>query len=142
MIKPSSYSLLNHCSKFCLNSCRNVNGMINEPDCHTDKKPDGWESYQGLADHLNCTDHGPSCICANGSFFISWGVLYMVSLQHCNYLPTVNNTDSPDYDALQGGLADYCNAQGFKPGEYFMTVTGTKDTSGTLQSNGSGTLTQ
>lgn len=112
--------------------------MVNEADCSINKQPAGWELYRGLADQLGCSNFGPSCICAGNSFFISFGQLYNASVVFCNYLPTVSNEDSPDYDSLQGVLADYCAANGWTPDGYFMTISGDKDTSGSLESDPSG----
>jgi hypothetical protein len=127
IIEAAAYNTLSPCSKFSLNSCRDVLGSISEHNCGTDKQPQDWELYRGLAYELSCTT--PSCICLGGAFNISYGKLYQASLRFCNTLPTTKNLDSPEYDRLQGVLADYCVNNGMSPYGWINPIEGDPDNS-------------
>lgn len=124
IINTTSYASLNPCSKFTINSCRDHSGAVNEPNCGTDKKPSGWDQYRGLAYQLQCST--PSCLCAGGAFNLTYGTLWKMSLNFCNYLPTTTDVDDPEYDHLQGVLADYCELNNFSPegDEWVLPVIG------------------
>jgi hypothetical protein len=127
IIKAAAYQNLSSCSKFCLNSCRDVSGTIFEPDCGTEQTPEDWKLYFGLAAELSCTT--PSCVCKGGAFNISYGKLYQASSKFCNTLPTTKNLDSPEYDRLQGVLADYCVNNGMSPYGWINVIEGDPDNS-------------
>ncbi|CZR62216.1 uncharacterized protein PAC_12113 [Phialocephala subalpina] len=127
LINTTSYSSLTSCSKFCLNSCRDPTGNITEPQCSTDKKPPGYDSYFGLAYELQCQT--PSCLCAGGAFNLTYSTLWKKSLLYCNYLPTLQDRPDPEYDRLQGVLADYCALNHFSPGSWMQTVVGSGNNS-------------
>jgi hypothetical protein len=127
LIKAAAYNTLNPCSKFCLNSCRDVSGSLSESDCGTEKMPEDWKSYRGLAYGVGCAT--PSCVCLGGGFNISYGKLYQASVKFCNTLPTTKNLDSPEYDRLQGVLADYCTDNGMTPYGYINVIEGDADNS-------------
>ena len=127
IIQAASYNNLSACSKFCLNSCRDVSGTITEQNCGPDIQIQDWQQYRGLAYELDCIT--PSCICLGGAFNISYGTLYEASLKFCNTLPTTKNLDSPEYDRLQGVLADYCVNNGMSPYGWINIIQGDSDNS-------------
>ncbi|KAF8857914.1 hypothetical protein BDZ45DRAFT_690534 [Acephala macrosclerotiorum] len=127
LINTTSYSSLTSCSKFCLNSCRDPSGTIDEPRCGTDKKPPGYDAYFGLAYELQC--QSPSCLCAGGAFNLTYSTLWKESLDFCNYLPTLQDRPDPEYDRLQGVLADYCAQNQFPPASWMQAVEGSPNNS-------------
>lgn len=122
LIKPSKYDYLNPCSKFCLNSCRDTNGTVNEPKCNPSEKSEGWGQYKGLADQLRCRT--AECLCASGAFNITFGKLYQSGVKYCNLLPSTADLPSPEYTRLQGVLADYCTDNNFRPDGWYLEVEG------------------
>ena len=138
MIKsPTSlYNALSPCSRFSLNGCRDVTGNKTELNCEPMNKPDGWDSYRGLADILDCNT--PDCICYKGFFDISFGRLFNISIQYCNYLPALKDRPSPEYEELVSLLANYCAENGDAPSDYFATIEGKNDTAGVLESGDQG----
>lgn len=107
-IKPSSYTGLPPCSKFALNSCRHEE---DHSECGPTKRPLQWETYPGLAITLDCST--PKCLCSSSTAFdIAYNALYNQSVFFCNYLPSVTDRISEEYDALQGALADFCDENG------------------------------
>ncbi|KAI9766506.1 MAG: hypothetical protein M1840_006463 [Geoglossum simile] len=122
LIKPPKYDRLNPCSKFCLNSCRDANGTANEPNCHTNNKPKGWGGYKGIADQLGCTT--ASCLCEYEAFNTTFGKLYQSGLKFCNLLPSTADLPVPEYNRLQGVLADWCTDMNSKPTSWSHEVEG------------------
>jgi len=48
---------------------------------------------------------------------------------YCNYLPTLADLPDPEYDRMQGVLADYCRANGYPPRVYEQIVSGSPNNS-------------
>ncbi|KAI9857996.1 MAG: hypothetical protein M1813_007966 [Trichoglossum hirsutum] len=122
LIKSRKYSNLNACSKFCVNSCRNVNGAVSESQCGSTNKPEGWEEYKGLANQLGCSS--AECVCTSGAFNITFGKLYQTGVKYCNLLPSTADLPVPEYNRLQEVLADYCTDNGFRPDGWYLEVEG------------------
>ena len=121
------YPKLTPCSKMVFNACRNTTGDIEELPCRPVQNDQDWDSYLGLAYQLQATN--AAHICNELAFYIACGTLANISSHFCNYLPTLADRPDPEYDSMQGFLADWCEENNFIPGNCIFTVSGNRNSS-------------
>ena len=121
-----------------MNSCRDGNGNVDEPNCGPLQTPPGWQSYEGVASQLGCCS--AFCLCTGPFFYITLTKLYNDSSVFCNYLPSVNGSDDSEWDRILGVAGDYCTREGYPPNLYLYTVEGPTNSTGKLSKPGSGML--
>jgi len=109
------------------NACRNSTGDIEELPCRPLQNEQDWDTYLGLAYQLQATTAAQ--ICDGFAFYIACGTLANVSLHFCNYLPTLQDRPDPQYDSMQGFLADWCVGKNFTTGSCLYTVSGDRNSS-------------
>jgi hypothetical protein len=121
------YPKLAPCSKMAFNACRNITGDIEELPCRPTQNDPDWDTYLGLAYQLQATNAYQ--ICDGVAFYIACSTLANISLHFCNYLPTLKDRPDPEYDSMQGFLADWCVEKNFPPASCLHIASGDRNSS-------------